>query len=115
MAYNHRPSDEVPSLVATVRHRLWRTVLNAPPYRKYYCYPAPAAEHGQVLPQILAIYAITFYLGSIVRYRPHHFDKILQGSYGPFIEAFLNDQPTQFIYLMASEFAEKEVTRAAIV
>jgi hypothetical protein len=55
------------------------------------------------------------YLGSIVRYRPHHFDRILASQYGPFIEAFLNDQPTQFIYLMASEFAEKEVTRAAIV
>lgn len=115
VTYSHRPSDKVPSLVATVRHQLWRTVLNTPPYRKYYCYPAPPAEHGQVLPQILAIYAITFYLGSIVRYRPHHFDRILQGSYGPFIEAFLNDQPTQFIYLMASEFAEKEVTKAAIV
>jgi len=115
IAYNHRPSDRIPDVVATVRHLLWRTVLSTPPYRKYYVYPAPQAEHTQVLPQILSIYAITYYLGSIVRYRPHHFDRILQGNFGPFIEAFLNDQPTQFIYLMASEFAEKEVTRAAIV
>lgn len=100
---------------AGVRHHLWRTVLSTPPYRKYYLYPAPTPEQAQVLPQILSICGITFYLGSIVRYRPHHFDKILEGMYGPFIEAFLNDQPRQFIYLMASEFAEKEVTRAAIV
>lgn len=114
-SYTGRPSDEIPQVVAGLRHLLWRTVLITPPYRKYYLYAAPVAEHPQVLPQILSIYAITFYLGSIVRYRPHHFDRILQGDYGPFIEAFLNDQPTQFIYLMASEFAEKEVTKAAIV
>lgn len=114
-SYGHRPSDRIQELVSTVRHQLWRTVLTAPPYRKYYIYPAPSSEHNQVLPQILSIYAITFYLGSIVRYRPHHFDKILGGPFGPLIEAFLNDQPTQFIYLMASEFAEKEVTKAAIV
>jgi hypothetical protein len=114
-AYNHRPSDEVPEVVASVRHLLWRTVLSTPPYRKYYLYAAPAHEQAQVLPQVLSIYAITFYLGSIVRYRPHHFDRILADAYGPFIEAFLNDQPSQFLYLMASEFAEKEVTKAAIV
>jgi hypothetical protein len=115
ISYGHRPSDAVPELVNSVRHRFWRTVLNAPPYRRYYCYPAPMAEHARVLPQILSIYSVTFYLGSIVRYRPHHFDSILKSSYGPFIEAFLNDQPWQFAYLMASEFAEKEVTRAGIV
>lgn len=113
--YTGRPSDEIPQVVAGLSHLLWRTVLITPPYRKYYLYAAPVAEHPQILPQILSIYAITFYLGSIVRYRPHHFDKILKGKYGPFIEAFLNDQPKQFIYLMASEFAEKEVTKAAIV
>jgi hypothetical protein len=115
IAYTHRPSDDVPSVVQTVRHLLWRTVLSTPPYRKYYLYAAPANEHAQIVPQILSIYAITFYLGSIVRYRPHHFDRILAGNFGPFIEAFMNDQPSQFIYLMASEFAEKEVTKAAIV
>ncbi len=115
MNYGHRPSDEVPTVVEAVKHRLWRTVLITPPYRKYYLYAAPQTEHAQVLPQILSIYGITYYLGSIVRYRPHHFDRILAAHYGPFIEAFLNDQPSQFLYLMASEFAEKEVTRAAIV
>lgn len=115
VAYTHRPSDRVPALIATVRHLLWRTILSTPPYRKYYLYPALPAEHPQVLPQVLSIYAITYYLGSIVRYRPHHFDRIIAGNYGPFIEAFMNDQPRQFIYLMASEFAEKEVTKAAIV
>ncbi|MDZ4821345.1 MAG: YaaC family protein [Planctomycetota bacterium] len=113
--YNHRPADKIPHLVATVRHLIWRTILIAPPYRKYYLYSAPVAEHAQVVPQTLSIYAITYYLGSIVRYRPHHFDRILRSNYGPFVESFLNDQASQFIYLMASEFAEREVTKAAIV
>jgi len=60
-------------------------------------------------------YAITYYLGSITRYRPHHFDSILEGSFGPLVEAFLNDQPAQFRYLTASKFARREVTRAALV
>lgn len=115
IAYGHRPADQVQTLVNSLKHKLWRTVLIAPPYRKYYLYPAPPVEHPQVVPQIISIYAVTFYLGSIVRYRPHHFDRILDGPYGAFIEAFLNDQPSQFVYLMASEFAEKEVTKAAIV
>lgn len=115
VAYSHRPSDHVPAVVNSVRHLLWRTILSTPPYRKYYVYAAPPLEHANVLPQALSIFAITFYLGSIVRYRPHHFDRILKGSYGPFVEAFINDQPSQFIYLIASEFAEKEVTKAAIV
>ncbi len=115
LQYNDRPSDKIDELVAPLRSLLWRTVLSQRPYRQYYLYPAPAAEHGQVLPQILSIYAITYYLGSIVRYRPHHFDEILKGDFGPFIEAFLNDQPTQFLFLLASEFAQREVTKAAIV
>lgn len=115
ITYAHRPSDEVPNVVSVVRHLLWRTVRIAPPYRSYYLYLPPVAEHPQVLPQLLSLYGITYYLGSIVRYRPHHFDRILDGNFGPFIEAFLNDQPSQFIYLMASEFAKKEVTKAAIV
>jgi hypothetical protein len=31
------------------------------------------------------------------------------------VEAFLKDQPVQFTYFMASEFAKKEVTKAAIL
>ena len=115
VTYSARASDRVHDLVATLRHKLWRTILATPPYRKYYLYSAPLQEHAQLLPQILSIYAITYYLGSITRYRPHHFDAILSGPFGPFVEAFLNDQPAQFIYLMASEFAEKEVTKAAIL
>lgn len=115
LAYSHRASDEVANLVADVKRFLWATVASVPPYRRYYVYLAPPAEHGEVLPQLLSIYAITYYLGSITRYRPQHFDVILKGSFGPRIEEFISGQPLQFIYLMASEFAEQEVTKPSIV
>lgn len=115
VAYQHRPSDEVHQLVASVRPYLWVTVATIPPYRRYYAYLAPIAEHPSLLPQILSIHAITFYLGSITRYRPHHFDKIVDGPFGPRIEEFISGQPLQFIYMMASEFAQQEVTRPSIV
>ena len=58
--YKDRPSDKIDELVAPLRTLFWRTVLSHQPYRQYYLYPAPTAEHGQVLPQILSIYAITY-------------------------------------------------------
>jgi YaaC-like Protein len=114
-AYTHRPSDEVSKLVGDIKPMLWSTVASVPPYRRYYVYLAPVAEHDQVLPQLLSIYAITYYLGSITRYRPHHFDSIISSLLGPRIEEFISGQPLQFIYLMASEFAEQDVTRPSIV
>lgn len=113
--YSGRAADKIINLVNTVKPLLWRTVRSTDPYRKYYVYLAPDNEKDYVLPQLLSIYAVLYYLGSITRYRPHQFDKILQSEYGPFIEAFLNDQPTQFLFLMASEFAQREVTKAALV
>jgi len=115
VAYQHRPSDEAHQLVEAVRPYLWVTVATIPPYRRYYAYLAPVAEHAGQLPQLLSIYAVTFYLGSITRYRPHHFDKIVDGPFGPRVEEFISGQPLQFIYMMASEFAQQEVTRPSIV
>jgi len=115
LQYSHRPSDVFQNLVATIRESLWTVIANAPPYRHYYFYMAPLQEHPQILPQLLSIYAVTFYLGSITRYRPHHFDRIIDGIYGPRVEEFISGQPLQFIYLMASEFAKQEITRPAIV
>jgi hypothetical protein len=84
------------------------------PYRRYYVYLAPPAEHGDVLPQILSTYTVMYYLGSIVRYRPQHFDSITGGKYGPRVEEFINGISAQFIYLMASEFVLRQVTRPAL-
>ncbi len=112
--FTHRASDAVMRVIEQLAPSVWMTVLDNPPYRKHYLYLCPATETGNRIPQLCSIYAIAYYLGSITRYRPHHFQRILDTSYGPFIEAFLNDQPAQFLFLIASEIANREVTRAAL-
>jgi hypothetical protein len=109
------PADHFQSVIAAVRHLLWVTVATVTPYRRYYVYLAPAAEHHFVLPQLLSIYALVYYFGSITRYRPHQYDAIASGPFGPWVQEFINGQPQQFLYLMASQFAEQDVTRPSIL
>jgi len=115
LAYSARPSDEIPDLIKSVRPYIWSTVTTFQPFRKHYLYFCSAAEHGQVLPQLVSIYAVFYYLGSVTRYRPQQFDILLNGPFGEQLQEALTNVPNQFLYLMASEFAQREVTRAAIV
>lgn len=109
------PADHLHNLVKMVRPNLWSTVSTIPPYRRYYIYMCPSTESQARLPQLLSTYAITFYLGSITRYRPHHYDAMIRGNFGPRIQDFVTGQPQQFLYLMASEFAKQDVTRPSIL
>jgi hypothetical protein len=111
--YSGRPSDEVPKLINNIKPKIWATVQISSPYRRYYLYMANNGEH--VLPQILSIYAVMYYFSSITRYRPHRFNEIVADNYYSMIETLLSDQPTQFIYLLASEFAQQDVTKAGLV
>jgi hypothetical protein len=113
--YTDRPSDKIPTLIEGFRHAVWATVTSFPPYRKYYLYLAPAAEQPQVVSQLVSMYALIYYLGSVTRYRPQQFDGIIEGKFGEQIQEVLTNQPNQFLYLIASEFAQRDVTRAAIV
>ena len=113
--YNHRVSDVIPQAVDRVRKSLWTIVRSDPPFRKYYVYVVPADEAEQVLPQLGAIYAVMFYMGSVTRYRPQQFDELMKSSFGAQLQELLTAQPPQFLYLMASEFSKREVTRPAIV
>jgi len=115
LAYSHLPTDKLADLVKTVKNKIWTNVLSVPPYRKYYIYLCPPADKKQLLPQLLSIYALFFYLGSVTRYTPHKFDKIIDGHFGAQIQEAITNLPNQFLYLMASEFAHQDVTRAAIV
>jgi len=109
------PADEFGPVVDSIRHCVWSTVATVTPYRRHYVYLAPTIEQSFVLPQVLSIYAIIYYLGSITRYRPHQYDTITAGPYGPWIQEFVNGQPLQFLYLMASEFARQDVTKPSIL
>lgn len=112
--YTGRPSDLLSVVVDAVRPYIWSTATTVRPFRRYYLYAAPAPEHTSVLPQALSIYAIAYYLGSITRYRPQHFARIIAGDFGTFIQEYLSSQPSQFLYLMASDFARRDVVRAPL-
>lgn len=113
--YTARPSDEIKSLISPFREHLWTVVTSIPPYRKYYFYLAPPAERDQLLPQLISIYAVIYYLGSITRYRPQDFSRVLSGDFGGVANEILSSQLNQFLYLMASEFARRDVVKPAIV
>lgn len=113
VTYSHRPSDVVTSVVEVIRPTLWRTITSARPYRRYYLYLSPDGEVR--LPQMVSIYAIMFYLGSLARYQPLELLAILEGSYGAYIREFLATQPSQWLYSVTSEFKRQEVSRAAVV
>lgn len=112
MAYASRALDSLNLLSASVRPALWRSVTAYPPYRKYYVYFNSPTQ--TVLNQLLSIYIATFFFGSITRYKPERWAGILQSKIGGFVNEFFENQPSQFLYLVTSEFAEQEVARAAI-
>jgi hypothetical protein len=115
LVYKGFASDKLRDISSQIRNFIWTIASTTSPYRKHYVYLSPAAEVTSRLPQVLAMYALSYYLGSITRYRPHHYPKIIRTEYGPFIQDFITGQPQQFLYLMASEFAEQDVAKPAIL
>jgi hypothetical protein len=111
--YTQRPIDCLPSLFRALRPGLWSTVTSSPPYRKYYVF-VDSKLGKKRLPQWAAMYILFFYLSDLTRYRPQHFDRFIDGKYGPQIVSILDECPRQFLYLMASELLEREVSPAAI-
>lgn len=113
--YTGRPTDVVADLVAGTRVQLWRIISAMPgaSYRRYYLHMSP---QGSVrVPQLASLWGLFFYFGSVVRYRPHHFDELLSGEYGAFIAEFISSQAEQMAYLLASEFSQREIAKPAIV
>lgn len=115
MSYTHRASDKLQELVGSLHMHVWSNVLSIPPYRKHYVYLSPSAEHSYVLPQILSIHALFYYFGSVTRYKPEKFVKLVSEAFGAQIEEIITNLPNQYIYLMASCFMKQDVARAAIV
>jgi hypothetical protein len=113
--YQDDPCEGLPGIVKMLRPDLWRIVSSIPGvgYSRYYAQlmPAPGADR---LPQIASLWAVLFYFGSIVRYRPDRFDALRVGPFGPFVNEFVSAQPEQLLYLLASEICEREIAKPAI-
>jgi hypothetical protein len=80
-------------------------ILTAQGYRFYFANTAPR----DFVPYLAAVYCIAFYLGSVTRYKPDVFDKIISGRHSWVIAEFLATQPTQFLYALASDLAGVDV------
>ncbi|MDH2293153.1 YaaC family protein [Cobetia sp. 1AS1] len=115
LTYTGRPSDKLEELTNLIKNRVWSSVLRMPPYRKNYAYLSPEGEKNQRLPQVMSIYAFIYYLGSVTRYRPYFFEDLLERPDGAHIEETITNIPQQFLFLIASEFAGREVAHAPIV
>lgn len=111
--YHGWPSDKLLELSQTIKDRLWMILLNAPPYRRYYVYLCPLG--CDYLIQLPTIYALAFYFSSITRYRPIQFRKMIESKYGGYIQEFANFQIYQFVYLMASEFANRDIIKPSVI
>lgn len=113
--YTGRPSDKIADIVKVLKPFLWFSVMTIPPFRKNYLYLCPPSERSDMLAQVMSIYLVFFYLGSVTRYRPNLFQSILDSKYGSHLEEVILNLPQQFLYLIASEFAEREVVHAPLV
>jgi hypothetical protein len=109
--YAGRPLDCATELFRSIRPALWSVVTTTYPHRKYYlnCNPGLGAHR---LPQWSSVYVLFYYLSDLTRYRPVQFERLLEGRYGPQIESFLDECPSQFLFLMASELLQREVAQA---
>src|SRR5262249_36957473 len=75
--YTGRPTDVVMELIDAIRPRLWRVATTVPEqaYRKYYLHMTPSTENSRVS-QLESLWLLTYYFGSVVRYRPHLFANV---------------------------------------
>jgi YaaC-like Protein len=112
--YPTDPADGLAPLVARARPALWRIASALPggAYRRYYLHLTP--EGVERATQLSALWALWFYFGSVVRYRPHSFDRMIAGRYGAYLTEFVAAQPEQLLYLLASELCQREVAKPAI-
>ena len=115
LSYSRHGSDKIEDLVQIVKPFIWATIGSVPPYRRYYLYLIKPEDRENVVSQILSIYMLTFYLGSITRYRPNVYDELMNGDLGGRINDFISSQHSQFIYLFASEFIGRDVSKPSIV
>ncbi|MEX2410897.1 MAG: YaaC family protein [Candidatus Paceibacterota bacterium] len=113
MTHGGWPSDKLHDLSFSIKPHLWQVLLSANPYKKFYTYTAPNNEI--VLPQLLSIYALVYYYGSVTRYRPRQFQNIIDSNHGGYVSEFINNQVLQFLYLISAEFAKRDVIKPAVI
>jgi hypothetical protein len=114
-SYGTDPAEALARIILKAKNRVWETVKITSPYRKPYVYCCPSTERNARLPQMLSVYLLMYFLGSVTRYSPLYFEDLLESKYGPLFETFVSESSTQFLYLMASDILGREVSKPAII
>lgn len=102
--YGRSPIEVLPALVKETKHNVW-SVLRPGGYR-FYLSTIPSSLW---LAQVASYYQAMFYFGSVTRYRPDAFEKLIQGKHGWLVEEFVNTQAMQFVYLLGSGLLGSEM------
>jgi len=76
-------------------------------YRHYLTSLAPRFQ----LPDLAAAFAVAFYFGSVVRYKPDVFAKVATGGFSWVVREFFASAPNQFLYGLSSFLAGVDVIR----
>lgn len=106
--------EEYKSICKVLRRRLWVIVSSTPPYRKYYL--NLKFDDQNSLHQLISMFAFSFFLSSITRYRPFQFQEMLKKEkLESFSSEFISYFPNQFLYLIASEIEECDINRSALL
>lgn len=90
VGYSTDPAEALALIIRKFKNKIWETARIESPHRKPYLYCCPDAEQNTRLPQILSVYLLMFFLGSVTRYFPLYFDDLLDSRYGPLFETFCN-------------------------
>lgn len=101
----------IDTAIGTLSRRLRALGMYAILTQQGYRYYLANFPPRNIMPQLCPVYAVMFYLGSITRYKPHHFDAIISKGYDWLVAEFLETQPSQFLYLLASHIAGVEVMK----
>lgn len=98
------PADQPGELAAALRTlRLYR----------YFKYSEDSGEYvlplgTEPLPEPCVLFAVTFYLGSLVRYQPHIYDHLLGTKDAYLLESFIGQCPIAFSYVMLNHLWRAE-------
>lgn len=93
------------ALAEKIRLLGFSSILTSVGYRHYVC----CMPKRQLLPPLAVIFAVMFYFGSITRYKPYDFDRIVDDKHSWLVSEFLKTQPNQFLHGLAGHIAGVDV------
>lgn len=94
-------------LIGSLRNALGRFAdISYVPSHHDFCILVPCGSHNIPVNELLAIYAIMFYLSSLVRYRPYYLEELLEQESAWIIESFVSSMPEIFLRAIVNRIAD---------